>query len=69
MCIDLAADGIIILMVESEFALVKSQNMIRDIFGENTEKFDVIEHKKVTMSCPDEMYDALALLLSLIHIY
>ena len=29
-------------MVESEFALVKSQNMIRDIFGENTEKFDVI---------------------------
>jgi 2-keto-3-deoxy-L-rhamnonate aldolase RhmA len=42
MCIDLAADGIIILMVESEFALVKSQNMIRDIFGENTEKFDVI---------------------------
>jgi len=42
MCIDLAADGIIIPMVESEFALVKSQNMIRDIFGENTENFDVI---------------------------
>lgn len=42
MCIDLAADGIIIPMIESEFALVKSQNMIRDIFGENTENFDVI---------------------------
>ena len=42
MCIDLAADGIIVPMVESEFALIKSQNMIRDIFGDNTEKFDVI---------------------------
>ncbi len=42
MCIDLAADGISVPMVESEFALVKSQNMIRDIFGENTEDFDVI---------------------------
>ena len=42
MCIDLAADGIIVPMVESEFALIKSQNMIKDIFGDNTEKFDVI---------------------------
>jgi fructose 1,6-bisphosphate aldolase/phosphatase len=30
--------------------------------GYDFEIFDVIEHKKVTMSCPDEMYDALALL-------
>ena len=29
-------------MVESEFALIKSQNMLKDIFGDNTEKFDVI---------------------------
>ena len=42
MCIDLAADGIIVPMVESEFALIKSQNMLKDIFGDNTEKFDVI---------------------------
>ncbi|MCC7550690.1 MAG: hypothetical protein KO316_04190 [Methanobacterium sp.] len=42
MCIDLIADGIIIPMVESEFALTKSQNMIKDIFGDNTNSFDVI---------------------------
>lgn len=42
MCIDLIADGIIIPMVESEFALTKSQNMIRDIFGDDTHDFDVI---------------------------
>lgn len=42
MCIDLIADGIIIPMVESEFALTKSQNMIKDIFGNNTKEFDVI---------------------------
>lgn len=30
--------------------------------GFNFEIFDVIEHKKVIMSCPDEMYDLLALL-------
>ncbi|HMK48184.1 MAG TPA: aldolase/citrate lyase family protein [Methanocella sp.] len=33
MCIDLIADGVIVPMVESEFALIKSQNMIQDIFG------------------------------------
>ena len=42
MCIDLIADGIIIPMVESEFALIKSQNMINDIFEEDTNNFDVI---------------------------
>lgn len=42
MCIDLIADGIIIPMVESEFALTKSQNMIKDIFGDDTNDFDVI---------------------------
>lgn len=36
MCIDLIADGIIIPMVESEFALKKSQNMIKDIFGDDS---------------------------------
>ena len=29
-------------MVESEFALTKSQNMINDIFGDDTSGFDVI---------------------------
>jgi 4-hydroxy-2-oxoheptanedioate aldolase len=42
MCIDLIADGIIIPMVESEFALTKSQNMIKDIFGDDTHDFAVI---------------------------
>lgn len=42
MCIDLIADGVIIPMVESEFALIKNQNMIKDIFGNNTKEFDVI---------------------------
>lgn len=42
MCIDLIADGIIIPMVESEFALTKSQNMINDIFGDHTGDFDVV---------------------------
>jgi 4-hydroxy-2-oxoheptanedioate aldolase len=42
MCIDLIADGIIIPMVESEFALTKSQNMIKDIFGDDIHDFDVI---------------------------
>ncbi|MBM4241665.1 MAG: fructose 1,6-bisphosphatase [Euryarchaeota archaeon] len=30
--------------------------------GYNFEVFDVMEHKKVTMSCPEEMYDLVALL-------
>jgi len=30
--------------------------------GYDFEVFDVMEHKKVTLSCPDEMYDLLALL-------
>lgn len=30
--------------------------------GFNFEVYDVMEHKKVTMSCPDEMYDLVALL-------
>lgn len=42
MCLDLASDGIIVPMIESEFALIKSQNMIKDIFGDNTDEFDVI---------------------------
>jgi 4-hydroxy-2-oxoheptanedioate aldolase len=42
MCIDLIADGVIIPMVESEFALKKSQNMIKDIFGDDTTDFDVV---------------------------
>ena len=33
--------------------------------GYDFEIYDVIEHRKVTMSCPDEMYDALALLGSI----
>lgn len=33
--------------------------------GYNFEIYDVIEHRKVIMSCPDEMYDALALLGSI----
>jgi hypothetical protein len=41
MCIDLIADGIIIPMVESEFALKKSQNMLKDIFGDDP-CFDVV---------------------------
>ena len=40
LALHLAADGIIIPMVESEFALIKSQNMIRDIIGNDCSGFD-----------------------------
>ncbi|MFB2623298.1 fructose-1,6-bisphosphate aldolase/phosphatase [Methanothermobacter marburgensis] len=33
--------------------------------GYEFEVFDVVEHRKVTMACPDEMYDLLALLGSI----
>ena len=44
MAIHLNADGIVIPMVESEFALIKSQNMIDDLIGTNCSdsEFDVI---------------------------
>ncbi len=42
MCIDLVADGVILPMVESEFALVKSQNMIHDVFGKEFTDFNVV---------------------------
>ena len=41
MAIHLNADGIIIPMVESEFALIKSQNMIEDLLGNDCDDFDV----------------------------
>jgi hypothetical protein len=42
MVIHLNADGIIIPMVESEFALIKSQNMIDDLLGTDCSEFEVI---------------------------
>lgn len=42
MCIDLIADGVILPMVESEFALIKSQNMIHDVLGKEFDDFDVV---------------------------
>jgi 4-hydroxy-2-oxoheptanedioate aldolase len=42
MAIHLNADGIIIPMVESEFALTKSQNMIEDLLGRDASDFEVI---------------------------
>lgn len=42
MAIHLNADGIIIPMVESEFALTKSQNMIEDLLGKDSSDFEVI---------------------------
>lgn len=41
MAIHLNADGVIIPMVESGFALIKSQNMIDDIIGKDVIDFDV----------------------------
>ncbi|WP_321507954.1 aldolase/citrate lyase family protein [uncultured Methanoregula sp.] len=41
LALHLNADGIIVPMVESEFALIKSQNMIEDLLGTNCEDFDV----------------------------
>jgi 4-hydroxy-2-oxoheptanedioate aldolase len=41
MAIHLNADGVVIPMVESEFALIKSQNMIRDMIGDTNDDFDV----------------------------
>ncbi len=41
MVVDLNADGVIVPMVESPFALVKSQNMIYDLFNEDSSGFDV----------------------------
>jgi len=41
MALHLSVDGIIIPMVESEFALTKSQNMIEDLLGKNCEDFDI----------------------------
>ena len=42
MALHLNVDGIIIPMVESEFALIKSQNMIEDLLGSECDDFDVI---------------------------
>ena len=41
MAIHLNADGVVIPMVESAFALIKSQNMINDIVGQTNGDFDV----------------------------
>lgn len=41
MAIHLTADGVVIPMVESPFALIKSQNMIEDLFQKDTKGFDV----------------------------
>ncbi len=41
MAIHLNADGVVIPMVESEFALIKSQNMIEDMFGLDVNGFEV----------------------------
>lgn len=41
LALHLSADGVIIPMVESEFALIKSQNMIEDILGKDCRNFDV----------------------------
>jgi hypothetical protein len=41
MAIHLNADGVVIPMVESEFALIKSQNMIKDMIGDTNGDFDV----------------------------
>jgi hypothetical protein len=41
MALDLHVDGVIIPMVESEFALVKSLNMIDDLLGNEYPDFDV----------------------------
>lgn len=41
MAIHLNADGVVIPMVESEFALIKSQNMIKDMVGDTNGDFDV----------------------------
>jgi hypothetical protein len=40
MAIHLTADGVVIPMVESPFALIKSQNMIEDLFQSDTTGFD-----------------------------
>ncbi|VVB69339.1 HpcH/HpaI aldolase/citrate lyase family protein [uncultured archaeon] len=42
MALHLNVDGIIVPMVESEFALIKSQNMIEDLLGRDCTDFDVI---------------------------
>jgi hypothetical protein len=41
MALHLNADGIIVPMVESEFALIKSQNMIEDLLGKDCGDFEV----------------------------
>jgi 4-hydroxy-2-oxoheptanedioate aldolase len=41
MAIHLRADGIVVPMVESEFALIKSQNMVEDILGDDCKDFEV----------------------------
>ncbi|MDD1696207.1 MAG: aldolase/citrate lyase family protein [Methanoregula sp.] len=41
MALHLNADGIIVPMVESEFALIKSQNMLEDLLGKSTGDFEV----------------------------
>jgi len=41
MAIHLNADGIVVPMVESEFALIKSQNMVEDLLGNTIEDFDI----------------------------
>jgi len=41
MALHLNVDGIIVPMVESEFALIKSQNMLEDLLGKATGDFDV----------------------------
>jgi len=41
MALHLISDGIIVPMVESEFALIKSQNMLEDLLGKSNQGFDV----------------------------
>jgi hypothetical protein len=61
MCIDLIADGVIVPMVESEFALVKSMNMVRDIFGGQPEDFEVVVNieTKTAVENLDRILDAM----------
>jgi hypothetical protein len=56
MAIHLTADGVVIPMVESPFALIKSQNMIEDLFQTDYKGFDVfinIESKSAVEKLDD----------------
>ena len=50
MALHLNVDGIIVPMVESEFALIKSQNMLEDLLGKATGDFDVFVNIETKMA-------------------